>query len=227
MKQCVSQCSLGRVPHDCRYTTRIRQGSVYISREGGTQCGKAAPGNQPGRRHPVSRRHPVAETSLLDWDGTSTTLSFSFCIYHDWCKTAPGDLTLQWSVDATEWQILWNKSFVDLPSKRSSSLRAAPVTLCPLQAVSVAVPVNVTAPRFAVKWVHRDLGERDSSSSDPCSVTLLDDITLPAQAPTAANMAFVRAAIAPDATAESCSACTTLCNTGSLSSTGGRRRHLY
>jgi hypothetical protein len=30
MKQCVSQCSLGRVPHDCRYTTRIRQGSVYI-----------------------------------------------------------------------------------------------------------------------------------------------------------------------------------------------------
>jgi hypothetical protein len=34
MKQCVSQCSLGRVPHDCRYTTRIRQGSVYISREG-------------------------------------------------------------------------------------------------------------------------------------------------------------------------------------------------
>jgi hypothetical protein len=34
MKQCVSQCSLGRVPHDCRYTTRIRQGSVYISRKG-------------------------------------------------------------------------------------------------------------------------------------------------------------------------------------------------
>jgi hypothetical protein len=34
MKQCVSQCSLGRVPHDCRHTTRIRQGRVYISREG-------------------------------------------------------------------------------------------------------------------------------------------------------------------------------------------------
>jgi hypothetical protein len=30
MKQCVSQCSLGKVPHDCRYTTRIRQGIVHI-----------------------------------------------------------------------------------------------------------------------------------------------------------------------------------------------------
>jgi hypothetical protein len=34
MKQCVSQCSLGRVPHDCRHTTRIRQGIAHISREG-------------------------------------------------------------------------------------------------------------------------------------------------------------------------------------------------
>jgi hypothetical protein len=34
MKQCVSQCSLSRVTHDCRHTARIRQGGVYISREG-------------------------------------------------------------------------------------------------------------------------------------------------------------------------------------------------
>jgi hypothetical protein len=34
MKHCVSQCSLGRVPHDSCHTTRIRQGDVDISREG-------------------------------------------------------------------------------------------------------------------------------------------------------------------------------------------------
>jgi hypothetical protein len=35
MKQCVSQCSLGRMPHDCRYATRTRQGIVHIRQKHG------------------------------------------------------------------------------------------------------------------------------------------------------------------------------------------------
>jgi hypothetical protein len=197
--------------------------AVFVS--GGTSGAAATPTDYNMK---LSRKHPVAETALLDWDGTSATLNFSVCVYYssyDRCKTAPGNLTLLWSVDAIEWQPLWNKTFVNLPEKRSSGLSATSGVMCPLKTVSVAMPVGVTTPRFAAKWVHRDLGERDSSTSDPCSVTLLDDITLPAQAPTAANIAYGRAALAPDATVESCSACTSLCNTGVHSSTGGHRRH--
>jgi len=162
----------------------------------------------------LDRLHPVAETALLDWDAVSTSLNFSTCIYHDWCEAAPGNLSLMWSADAIDWQPLWNRTFQDLPQQRDVFGKA-----CRWQEVSVPVPATAAAPRFAFKWVHADLGKRGSSS--PCSVTLLDDITLALQAPTAANMAYGKAGPAPDVTAESCSACTTLCKTGVMGSAGG------
>jgi hypothetical protein len=68
MKQCVSQCSLGRVPHDCRYTTRIRQGSV-IERMWFCECKADTP-------HCDKHCHGMFFADVLD---------SALCIVMDWC----------------------------------------------------------------------------------------------------------------------------------------------
>ena len=174
----------------------------------------------------LTRRHPVAETALLDWDGVDKEVMFSTCTYKEWCEAAPGSLALLWSNDSIVWQPLWNNTFVNVSSIHDSGSRG-----CTWSNVTIPLllPVDTasTPVQFAFKWVHMDVSKRCSASAGDCSATQLDDISLPAQPPTAANMAYGKAATAPAVTAASCSGCAAMCKTASVSGVGiggGRRR---
>lgn len=77
------------------------------------------------------------------------------------------------------------------------------------------------AGHIAFKWVHLDASPTREASS-PCSKTLLDDILLPVQPPSAVNMEYGKAPLASaNLTDASCAACGHLCGTGSGVTMGG------
>jgi hypothetical protein len=182
---------------------------------------------------------PTQLLRLLSWTGilssggttsggTTTTTStsgsgvrdlvFKYCSSREWCGVSPGSLTLSWSNDSIVWQPLWNHTFADLPS----TLALGPG--CTWETVTVPIPAAAAAAaHVAFKWVHLDASPTREASS-PCSRTLLDDIVLPVQPPSAANMGYGKAPLASaNMTAATCAACGRLCGTGSEVTMGGVR----
>lgn len=151
-----------------------------------------------------SPKPKVAETFLLDWDGSNTTLQF-FVNLQDTsasssCPTTAPKVTVSWSPDRITWQPLWNSSgkWVDTN-----------------QWIGVRVPLPLSAaaaPRFAVKWVNTDPGSAyHIPGSNPCTVAYIDDITFPARPPTAANMGLGKPPGRLPADSEECSPCLHQC----------------
>lgn len=145
----------------------------------------------------LERPNPAAETVLLDWDGTTTNLTFGACVYRQECPTTPGNISVLWSHDSFVWEPLWNYT---LPNPLRQWCNWANVT--------VPVPITAATPRFAFKWVLQDATPMSNSG---CSALLLDNITLPVQPPTAANLQYGFPPPAPNATVAACAACKALC----------------
>jgi hypothetical protein len=183
------------------------QTGQVLSRDGnGTASGKLPQADtsygsssfwQRGYNMKLERANPAAETVLLDWDGTTTNLTFGACVHRQECPTTPGNLSLLWCNDSFLWEPLWNYT---LPNPLRQWCNWANVT--------VPVPITAATPRFAFKWVLRDA---TNMSSTGCSALLLDNITFPVQIPTAANLQYGFAPPAFNATVATCTACKNLC----------------
>jgi hypothetical protein len=147
-----------------------------------------------------SPKPKAAQTVLLDWDGSNTSLQF-FLMVHDTasisCDKAFPQVAVAWTSDNVTWQPLWNSSFDRVDTHQWIGVR-------------VPLPLSAAAaPRFAVKWVNTDPGE--SLTHNACTAACIDDITFTAQPPTAANMGFGKPPGQLPADSDECKTCDKLC----------------
>jgi hypothetical protein len=139
----------------------------------------------------------VAETALLDWDGTNTTLSFFHLLkYRDCPDTAPV-VQLAWSTDRQSWTVLWNSSGSWSDANQWVGVR-------------VPLPVSAATPQIALKWINNDEGT-GTYMKIRCSEAYLDDIVFPAKAPTSDNMGLGKAAGPLESDSFECKACKDVC----------------
>jgi hypothetical protein len=147
----------------------------------------------------------VAETVLLDWDGSNTTLQFFVNLRHSpssECPSVVPKVTFSWSPDRIARQPLWNSSGKWVDTNQWVGVR-------------LTLPLSAATPRFAVKWVNTDPGSLDQLSlfgSNPCTVAYIDDITFPAQPPTAVNMGLGKPPGRLPKDSQECSYCLNLCH---------------
>ena len=162
----------------------------------------------------------VAETMPLQWDGTTTSLEF-FYYFQDAgdssessCpKTAP-IVTLSWAPGTQaqagtgsssnssggNWQPLWNSSGSWADSNQWIGVRL------PLPAAATISPQSF----YAFRWENTDPGT--GVTRNYCAVAYLNDITFPAQPPTADNLGVgVGPGSRLPAESTQCQACCDLC----------------
>jgi hypothetical protein len=196
----------------------VQQGNINPANVSGSRCvicdqykDAVARGNSNRTLHNnmhLNRQHPAAETIMLDWDGTGTDVKFAVCVFRSiHCGgAAPGVVSMSWSTDAIMWQPLWNQTF-------NFTSRGQPeANTCQWQNVTVGLtdaPNQFSGPRFAFKWLHVDLDADERAY--PCSGTLIDDVVLPVQPPSAANMEYGFAQAVSVPSVESCAACSEIC----------------
>jgi hypothetical protein len=161
----------------------------------------------------------VAETVPLQWDGASTSLEFFYYLeektgdsFESSCPKTTPIVTLSWAPgtesaqaqingSSSKWQPLWNSSGSWADSNQWIGVRV------PLPAAATALPQS----SFAFRWENTEPGT--GMMVNYCAIVYLDDITFPAQIPTADNLGM---GVAPSsrlpADSTQCKACSDLCS---------------
>lgn len=109
--------------------------------------------------------HPAAETVLLTWDGTQSTLDFWYYL-NEACDK--GSLKVSMSCDSKDWFPVMLMKTADMQPNAYNIAR-------------VRLPLNATCRAFAVRWDFK------ISNCYSYIAIWLDDITFPAQAPGTAS----------------------------------------
>lgn len=135
--------------------------------------GGRGPENSRGFVMVLSKDHPAAETVLLAWDKTSPADLVFFASRFDDLndRACMATVRVLYSTDAITWSKLWEQDVREWDPKG-------------FEAVSLTLPLGEgTVTKFAVKWTYTQAGSLN------CYRISLDDISFPAEAPSAARPA--------------------------------------